>query len=128
MRWCLTDGADPNSHNVGKNIDVLSHVGEYAVIPVLELLAAHGGEFRCSNAALHCAAHGSVGYSTEEEPIKILAWLLLKTGINMNQRKHEFSGMESWRREMMKTALHCTVGSDALGCVRSLLEMGLTLD
>lgn len=124
VRWCLTHGADPNSQNIGKNIDVLSHAGEYASIPVLELLAAHGGDFRRSN-ALHCAAHGGVGYSTEEERIKVLAWLLEKTGIDINQRKHEFSGMESWREETMETALHCAVGSNALGCVRFLLEKGI---
>ncbi|ODM21295.1 hypothetical protein SI65_04348 [Aspergillus cristatus] len=83
-----------------------------------------GSEDESSN-ALHCAAHGGVGYSTEEERIEVLAWLLEKTGIDINQWKHEFSGMESWRRDTMETALQCAVGSNALGCVRFLLEKGI---
>jgi len=33
--------------------------------------------------------------------------------------------MDSWRRDTMETALHCAVGSNALGCVRFLLEKGI---
>lgn len=122
VRWCLAHSADPNPQNIGQYINVLSHAGEYASTPVLELLAAHGGDFRCSN-ALHCAAHGSVGYSMEER-IEVLAWLLEKTGIDISQRKHEFSGMNSWR-DTMETALHYAVGSNALGFMRFLLEKGI---
>lgn len=126
VRWCLTHGADPNSQNIGKNIDVLSHAGAYASIPVLELLAAHGGDFRRSN-ALHRAAQGGVGYGTEEERIKVVVWLLQdeKTGIDISQREYEFSGIERWREETVETALHCAVRANALGCVRFLLEKGI---
>ena len=48
-------------------------------IPVLELLAAYGGDFWHSNALL-CAALGGVGYSMEEQRIKVLAWSLQMGG------------------------------------------------
>lgn len=104
---------------------MLSHAGAYASIPVLELLAAHGGDFRRNN-ALHRAALGGVGYNAEER-IEVLAWLLQdeKIGIDINQREYEFSGIEWWREKTMETALHCAVRANALGCERLLLEKGI---
>ena len=126
VRWCLTHGAGPNSKNVGKNIDVLTQAGAYAPVPVLELLAMYGGDFRCSN-ALHRAALGGLGFSTEEQRIEVLAWLLQdgRTGTDINQREYEFLWIDSWREHSMETALHCAARSNALGCVRFLLEKGI---
>lgn len=126
VRWCLTHGAGPNSKNVGKNIDVLTQAGAYAPVPVLELLAMYGGDFRCSN-ALHRAALGGLGFSTEEQRIEVLAWLLQdgRTGTDINQREYELLWIDSWREHLMEAALYCAARSNALGCVRFLLGKGI---
>jgi len=46
----------PTPKKVGENIDVFSHAGEYASIPVLELLAAYGG-VTSAVATLYTAPH-----------------------------------------------------------------------
>lgn len=78
IQWCLPH---PNFLNVGENIDMLAAQPSRHLhpIPVLELLAAYGGDFWHSNALL-CAVLGGVGYSMEEQCIKVLAWSLQMGG------------------------------------------------
>lgn len=85
----------------------------------MQLLAAHGANFTRSN-ALHYAAQ-------REQQVEVLQWLLDEEGFPINQREFEYDAelFDIRSSQGLGTALHCTVASDALECVRFLLERGI---
>lgn len=130
VRWCLERGADPNARNKNKYMDVPSQAGRYASVPVLQLLAAHGANFRCSN-ALQRAAETETETETESAGrMEVLQWLLDEAGFPINQREFEYDPEEfhKWWGNGLGTVLHFAVYANDPERVRFLLERGCDVD
>lgn len=120
VRWCLENGADPNARNKNRYLDVPSQAGLFASVSTLRLLAAHGANFRCSNALPRAAQNRLKGR------MEVLQWLLDEVSVPINQREWDWDPAEydHWRSRQKGSGLHFAVYANSPEKVRFLLARG----
>lgn len=121
-RWFLAHGADPNAA-CDYGYTPLGIGCSYAPLHIIQLLIAHGGDVRQTD-ALHGAASGG-----RPGRVEVLAYLLdCGAPIDAIDREHHKLGFHSFSAWGLGTALHCAAQKGHLDEAALLLERGANRD